>query len=424
MTDVYLIYSVLLTIAFCLSLPFYLWKGRGTGRYFRTFLARMRGPGDSLNAEGRSFWIHAVSVGEVLAARALIRPLKERFPDVKIFVSTTTVTGQGVARASLRAADGVFYAPFDWAGPVRRTLRGLRPALLVLMETEIWPNLIHEAKRHGARVALVNGRISPRSFARYRRIRGFMARVLSDVDLFLMQGEAHAQRIQALGAPPERVRVVGNLKFDAVEAPAVAGLAGLFANRGGAPVWVAGSTVAGEDEMVLRAYQRVREEVPQAGLIVAPRHPERFAEIPALVEAAGFRCLRRSALGLEGWQNGSVILLDTLGELAQVYPFASVVFVGGSLVPAGGHNILEPAMAGKAVVVGPHMENFQEIAEQFRSDEALAQVHSVEDLARQVSSLLTDDERRERMGERARALVERNRGGVRETVHALAGLVG
>ena len=424
MTVVYLIYSVLLTIAFCLSLPFYLWKGRGTGRYFRTFLARMRGPGDSLNAEGRSFWIHAVSVGEVLAARSLIRPLKERFPDVKSFVSTTTVTGQGVARASLRGVDGVFYAPFDWAGPVRRTLRGLRPALLVLMETEIWPNLIHEAKRHGARVALVNGRISPRSFARYRRIRGFMARVLSDVDLFLMQGEAHAQRIQALGAPPERVRVVGNLKFDAVEAPAVAGLAGLFANRGGAPVWVAGSTVAGEEEMVLRAYQRVREEVPQAALIVAPRHPERFAAVPSIVEAAGFRCLRRSALGPEGWQNGSVVLLDTLGELAQVYPFASVVFVGGSLVPAGGHNILEPAMAGKAVVVGPHMENFREIAEQFRSDEALAQVHSVEDLARQVSSLLTDDARRERMGERARALDERNRGGVRETVHALAGLVG
>jgi 3-deoxy-D-manno-octulosonic-acid transferase len=202
-TVVYLIYSVLLTIAFCLSLPFYLWKGRGTGRYSAPFLARMRGPGDSLNVEGRPFWIHAVSVGEVLAARSLIRPLKERFPEVKIFVSTTTVTGQGVARASLRGVDGVFYAPFDWAGPVRRTLRGLRPALLVLMETEIWPNLIHEAKRHGARVAIVNGRISPRSFSRYRRIRGFMARVLSDVDLFLMQGEAHAQRIQALGAPPE-----------------------------------------------------------------------------------------------------------------------------------------------------------------------------------------------------------------------------
>ena len=420
----YLIYSVLLTIAFSLSLPFYLWKGWGTGRYLRTFLDRMRGPGDSLRVDGHSFWIHAVSVGEVLAARSLISPLKERFPDVPIYVSATTVTGHAVASSSLRGVDGVFFAPFDWVGPVRRTLRSLRPALLLLVETEIWPNLIHEAKRHGARVALVNGRISPRSFSRYRRIRAFMARVLSDVDLFLMQGEAHAQRVRELGAAPERVRVLGNLKFDAAEAPPLAGLASLFATRHGAPVWVAGSTVAGEEEMVLRAYRRVRERIPQAGLIVAPRHPERFAEVPPLVEAAGFRCVRRSVLGPEGWQNGSVVLLDTLGELAQVYPFASVVFVGGSLVPAGGHNILEAAMAGKAVVVGPHMENFQEIAEQFRSDEALAQVRSEEDLAQQVLSLLTDEARRERMGERARALVERNRGGVRETVRALAGLVG
>lgn len=420
----YLIYSVLLTIGFALSLPFYLWKGRGSGRYFRTFLERMKGPGDSLKADGRSFWIHAVSVGEVLAARALIAPLKERFPDAQVFVSATTITGHAVARSSLRGVDGVFYAPFDWVGPVRRTLRRLRPELLVLMETEIWPNLIHEAKQHGARVALVNGRLSPRSFSRYRRIRAFMARVLSDVDLFLMQGEAHAQRVRELGAPAERVRVLGNLKFDAVEAPPLAGLASLFARRHGAPVWVAGSTVAGEEEMVLSAYRRVREQIPQAGLIMAPRHPERFAEVPPLVEAAGFRCVRRSALGPEGWQNGSVVLLDTLGELAQVYPFAAVVFVGGSLVPAGGHNILEAAMAGKAVVVGPHMENFQEIAEQFRSDEALAQVHSAEDLAQQVLSLLTDDVRRERMGAKARALVARNRGGVRATVHALAGLVG
>ena len=420
----YLIYSVLLTIGFALSLPFYLWKGRGTGRYLRTFLERMKGPGDSLKVDGRCFWIHAVSVGEVLAARALIAPLKERFPDAQVFVSATTITGHAVARSSLRGVDGVFYAPFDWAGPVRRTLRRLRPELLVLMETEIWPNLIHEAKRHGARVALVNGRLSPRSFSRYRRIRAFMARVLSDVDLFLMQGEAHAQRVRELGAPAERVRVLGNLKFDAIEAPPLAGLASLFATRHGAPVWVAGSTVAGEEEMVLSAYRRVHERIPQAGLIVAPRHPERFAEVPALVEAAGFRCVRRSALGPEGWQNGSVVLLDTLGELAQVYPFAAVVFVGGSLVPAGGHNILEAAMAGKAVVVGPHMENFQEIAEQFRSEEALAQVHSADDLAQQVLSLLSDDVRRERMGAKARALVARNRGGVRATVRALAGLVG
>jgi 3-deoxy-D-manno-octulosonic-acid transferase len=265
-----------------------------------------------------------------------------------------------------------------------------------------------------------------RSFSRYRRVRRFLKRVLGDVDLFLMQGQAHAQRIREMGAPDERVRVTGNLKFDAVaSARTPERLARLIlgdAHRR-RPLWVAGSTVAGEEEIILRAFHRVRERLPGTGLILAPRHPERFAEVPALIEAAGFRCRRRTALDPGTWRDGEVLLLDTLGELAQLYALATVVFVGGSLVPSGGHNILEPAMAGKAVVVGPHMANFQEIADQFRAEAAMVEVSSAEELAREVLSLLTDDERRRRLGERARNLIDRNRGALRGTVDALSGLV-
>jgi 3-deoxy-D-manno-octulosonic-acid transferase len=423
---VHILYSVLLTIGFALALPWFLWKGRSTGKYLRTFRERMGRLPVYLNVDGdRSIWIHAVSVGEVLAARPLVPALRERFPGHRLFLSTTTVTGNAVAKRSVRGVDGLFYAPFDFPRPVRQALEVLNPSLLVLVETELWPNLIHEARRRGTRVALVNGRISPRSFPRYLRVRRFLARVLCEIDLFLMQGEAHAERIRSMGAAEDRVRVTGNLKFDAVEPERLPErLARLI--QGGAqprPLWVAGSTVGGEEELVLSAFHRVRERVPQARLLVAPRHPERFAAVPSLVEAAGFRCLRRSALDPLAWRDGEVLLLDTLGELAQVYALASVVFVGGSLVPAGGHNILEAAVAGKPVVVGPHMENFQEIADQFRSESALVQVASPDELAREVSALLLDEGRRRGLGERARDLVDRNRGALLRTTDALSSLL-
>jgi 3-deoxy-D-manno-octulosonic-acid transferase len=423
---VHILYSLLLTAGFVLALPWFLWKGRATGKYLRNFRERMGRLPAYLNVDGdRSVWIHAVSVGEVLAARPLVPALRERFPAHRIFLSTTTTTGNAVAKKSVRGVDGLFYAPLDFPHPVRRALEVLNPSLLVLVETELWPNLVHEARRRGTRVALVNGRISPRSFPRYARVRRLLRPLFSEIDLYLMQGDPHADRVRSLGAPPDRVRVTGNLKFDAVEPGRIPErLARLL--QGGhdtRPLWVAGSTVGGEEQLVLSAFHRVRQRVPQARLLVAPRHPERFGLVPPLVEAAGFRCLRRSALDPAAWRDGEVLLLDTLGELAQVYALASVVFVGGSLVPSGGHNILEPAVAGKAVVVGPHMENFQEIADQFRSESAMVQVSSPDELAREVSALLLDDERRRRLGERARELVGRNRGAVSRTADALSSLL-
>lgn len=414
----YFAYTVLLAAGFALALPYFLWKGRRSGKYRRNFGERMGAlpPGLGPGRPG-SIWVHAVSVGEVLAARPLLAGLKQRFPDRQVFLSTTTLTGRAVAERGV-AADGLFFAPFDFPGPVRKALSRLDPGLLILVETELWPNLVHQARRHGARVALVNGRISPRSYPRYRRLRPLLRRMLAELDLLLMQSPAHAQRALELGAPPERVRVAGNLKFDAPAPPAPpAPLARLLGD--GRPVWVAGSTVEGEEAAVLAAFGQARRRCPDLSLVLVPRHPERFDLVPPLVEAAGFRCLRRSQLGTEPTGPVEVVLLDSLGELAGVYALATVVFVGGSLVPAGGHNVLEVAAAGKPILVGPHMENFQEIADQFRSEGALLQVGSAEALGVAVTDLLTDGARRQMLGEAGRALLARNRGALTATLDAL-----
>jgi 3-deoxy-D-manno-octulosonic-acid transferase len=400
--------------------PFYLWKGRATGHYWRTFGARMGRLPDAVTSHRGAVWIHAVSVGEALAARSLVEPLRQALPGRAVLVSTSTAAGGAIAAQAL-PPDRLFVAPFDFPWAVASVLDGLRPSLLVLVETELWPNLIRQARRGGIPVAVVNGRISDRSFPRYRRIRGFLRHVLAQVDLYLMQGDQHAERIRALGAPPQRVRVSGNLKFDALGEPRVPDeLASL---GDGGPLWVAGSTMLGEDQLVLRALSEVRARRPDVRLVLAPRRPERFAEVPALAEAAGFRCVKRSTLAGAPWREGEVLLLDTIGELAGVYALATVVFVGGSLVPTGGHNVLEAALWGKAIVVGPHMENFREIADTFRAESALVQIDGPDRLGPEVLALFEDESRRTELGERARVLVEKSRGARRVTVDALAGLV-
>lgn len=424
---VYFLYSFLLAVAFVFSAPFYLWKGRGTGKYLRTLPGRMGNmPAAIAPAAGPSIWIHAVSVGEVLAARVLVQPLKARFPGHRVFVSTTTLTGNAVARDTVQGADGVFFAPFDFTRAVKRVLDRLNPALLVLVETEIWPNLIHLARRRGARVAVVNGRISPRSFPRYRRARMLLRPVLAEVDLFLMQGDAHAARMLEMGAPPPRVRVMGNLKYDALRAPETPPALRRALGQDGhepRPLWVAGSTVEGEEEAVLKAFAAVRASHPDARVLIAPRHPERFAAVADLVARTGLACARRTRLPDAGWSGGDVLVLDTLGELAQVYPLATVVFVGGSLARAGGHNVLEPAVAGKAIVVGPHMENFREIAAEFLAEDALVQVRDAAGLTEAVVRLFADGAARDALGTRAQRIVAGNRGALDRTVDALAGLL-
>jgi len=378
----------------------------------------------NIDAES-SIWIHAVSVGELLTARPLIAALRETHPKLRIFLSTTTMSAQQLARRNALDVDGVFYFPFDLGFVVRRTLDLVKPKLFLMMETEIWPNLLRECRRRGVKTAIVNGRLSSRSFPRYRFARGFFRHVLADIDRFCVQSEESARRFMAIGAPADRVTVTGSLKFDSLE-PASAGqtrsrerVLRYFRFPPSRPVWVAGSTMKGEEAVVLRVFRRLKSAQPAAVLVLAPRHPERFDDVVALAAQEGFRTVRRSELPIDAEPRADIVVLDTIGELAAVYQVGTVVFVGGSLVPTGGHNILEPAVFGRPVVFGSHMQNFSEIAAAFVASDAGVQVASDGAFEEEVLALMGDPVRRARLGAAARALVEANRGAKVRTLEVL-----
>jgi 3-deoxy-D-manno-octulosonic-acid transferase len=371
-----------------------------------------------------SIWIHAVSVGELLTARPLIASLREKHPSLRIFLSTTTMSAQQLARRNPLDVDGVFYFPFDLGFVVRRTLDLVKPKLFLMMETEIWPNLLRECRRRGVRTAIVNGRLSSRSFPRYRAARGFFRHVLADIDHFCVQSDESRRRFVEIGAPADRVTVTGSLKFDSLEATAGQTrsrerVLRYFRFPAPRPVWVAGSTMKGEEAIVLRVFRRLKASQPAAVLVLAPRHPERFDDVVAMAQQEGFRTVRRSELPIDAEPRADVVVLDTLGELAAVYQVGTLVFVGGSLVPTGGHNILEPAVFGRPVVFGPHMHNFAEIAAAFVAADAGVQVASEGAFEDEVLALMADPVRRARLGAAARALVDANRGAKGRTLEAL-----
>jgi len=345
--------------------------------------------------------VHAVSVGEVLAIAGLVDELKRRFPQHRIFVSTTTDTGQALARKRFGEAN-VFYFPMDFAFAIQPYMRALRPEMVVIAETEFWPNFLRLAHGSGARVAVVNARISDRSLPNYRRFQGLLRRLLANVDLFLAQTSADAGRLQDIGAQPNRVRVAGNLKFD-MAAPAappiVAGLRESFAANASGPVLICGSTVDGEEPLLVKAFENLRVPHPRAVMILAPRHPERFPAVAGLLEQMSIPFWRRSLWKSEPL-NGGVLLLDTIGELAALYALADIAFVGGSLVPRGGHNIIEPAQQGVAIVVGNHTENFRDIVGLFQSRDAVRIVGPAE-LPLVLMELLANDAERKALGQRA-----------------------
>lgn len=385
------------------------------------------------SSHGGAVWIHAVSVGEVLAAKPLVEGLKRRYPGRLIFVSTTTETGQRLARERLQSADGIFYFPLDWVVPVRRALRAIRPALVIIMETEIWPNFLREARRNGVPVIFVNARISERSFARFVRwkfvVGEFFAQALSEATVFLAQAPEDAKRLSEMGAPEERIEVTGNLKYDS-EPPAIGGfgkwLKEEVARQERWPLIVAGSVVEEEEEAVLAAYDVVQRQWRHALLVLAPRKPDRFNAAANIVGTDGWHVVRRSVLDLTAPldENADVLVLDSIGELAGLYSMADAVFVGGSLVPAGGHNILEPAWFARPPVFGPSMENFREMAAQFLDARAGIQVRSSQQLGKVWVQLIEEDALRERMGKAARELSERNRGATRVSLERIAGILG
>ena len=422
----YLLYSVATLIALVALAPYFLYQALRHNKYVGSLGQRLGYLPVSFNLDAEeSIWVHAVSVGEVLAARPIVAGLKARYPSLRVFLSTTTMSGQKLAR-SVSDADAVFYFPFDFTFIVRKTLNLVKPRLLVMVETEIWPNLLRECRRRNVRTALVNGRISPRSFPRYRIIRPFMRRVLGDIDRFCVQSEETARRLGKLGADASRVTVTGSLKFDSLDPSTAPGrgrerVVRFFRISQGRLVFVAGSTSKGEEEAVIRAFNRVR--TTQAGnnalLILAARHPERFADVERLCQREGLSTKRRSDLPIDSEPRVDAVILDTIGELAQLYQIATAVFVGGSLVPAGGHNILEPAVHGRPIIFGPHMDNFAEIADAFLTKGAAIQVRTDRELEDAVVSLMADPVRRMRLGAAARALVEANRGARIKTMMAI-----
>jgi 3-deoxy-D-manno-octulosonic-acid transferase len=428
----YVVYSLLSLLLFVVLSPYFLYQAIRYKKYIGSLRERLGYLPVSFNVDGdASIWIHAVSVGEALTARALAADLKARYPRLKLFLSTTTMAGQQVARSSLRhVVDGVFFFPFDWSFIVRRTLDLVKPRLFVMMETEIWPNLLRECRRRGVRTVMVNGRISTRSYPRYRLVRPLFRRVLAGVDRFCMQGEDSARRLIDLGADPARVTVTGSLKFDSLEVPAT-GVHGkprervlrFFRLSPHRTVLVAGSTVRGEEQAVLHAFGLIKATQTHAVCIVAPRQPERFGEVERLAREAGFVTARRSELPIDAEPRADVVVLDSIGELAQLYQVATVVFVGGSLVDHGGHNILEPAIFGKPIVFGPHMQNFREIAETFVGSGAALQVSSDRDLDDAILGLVRDPVQRASLGAAARALVEANRGAKDRTLAVIGDLL-
>jgi len=424
---VHLLYTIAIVLLAVVLSPWFAYQAIRYRKYTGSLAQRMGYLPVSFNLDGDdSIWIHAVSVGEALTARALVADLRERYPGLRLFLSTTTLTGQQIARTRLQDVDAVFFFPFDWPPFVTRTLRLVRPKLFIMMETEIWPNLLRACRRQGVRTVLVNGRISSRSYPRYRLVRPFFRRVLADVDRFCMQSEESARRIVDIGADPARVAVTGSLKFESLESPgAVAGRGAgrvlrYFRLPASRPVFMAASTVKGEEGAVLAAFAAVRRTSPSALLILAPRKPERFAEAEALARAEGLRVVRRTDLSVDAEPRADVVILDSIGELAHLFQVATIVFVGGSLVDHGGHNILEPAVHGKPIVFGPHMQNFAEIAAAFLREQAAVEVADRAELGAVVVRLMGDPVERARLGAAARALVEANRGAKPRTLEAIA----
>jgi 3-deoxy-D-manno-octulosonic-acid transferase len=448
---VYFIYSLLMGFAALLLVPYWLVQSLRTGKYLSNLgqrlgfsfpsLANM--PADRPGA----IWIHAVSVGETLSGMTLARRLKEAYPNRPLIVSTTTLTGQALARERMPFADAVIYFPLDWRFCVRRALKAVRPSLVLVLETEIWPNFLREAERRKVPVLFVSGRISDRSFARYQTylrafgffLRPFLRDVLSRASGFLMQSGKDAERIRALGAPADRVHVSGNLKYD-LELPVATPLSNWLEaearRRGRSPIIVAGSVVATEEPHVLIAFGTLQGEYPKALLVLAPRKPERFDSAAEFIDESHRKFIRRSKLAIPGpsqsaggSENGAisedvtVLLVDSIGELASLYRVADGVFVGGSLVQSGGHNILEPAAFGKIPVFGPSMENFAEIASRFLSVGAAVQVESPEDAGVAWIEFFRNPERMKKMGEAARSLVEGSRGATDRAVARIGTLL-
>lgn len=402
------------------------------GKYAQGFAERF-GDIPEFSAGGRPvIWVHCVSVGEVNAARPLVKGISEAYPDYRIVVSTVTRSGQDLAHAVYGGvADLIFYFPFDWQFTVRRAIQAIRPNMILVMETEIWFNFFRETKRRGVTLAIVNGRLSEKSVRRYQRIPKTIRRVLRYVDAAFVQTQEEARRFKSLGMSKRKLTVTGNLKFDqrisAEDHTKTAYFRERFSITQDSPLIIAASTHENEENWMLEAFGGLvrRRGCERARLMIAPRHPERFSEVAEMIRRTGLPFARRSgALDLDDGE-ARIILLDSIGELRSVYPLAEIVFVGGSLVPHGGQNILEPALECKAIVTGPHMMNFEAIAREFEEADALLKLPESSEanipslLEENISRLILDISLRRQLGGKAYGMIESNRGATERTLNGL-----
>ena len=427
----YLAYSLLLSLGLIVLIPHFLFQALAHGKYVAGLRQRL-GAVPPVNGKP-VIWLHCVSVGETQAARPLAKRLKQQFPHHDLVVSTITLTGQNLARDVFRnQAANVFYFPFDWCWTVRRTLKAVNPAVVLIMETELWPNFLRECKKRRIPVAVVNGRISRQSYRRYRLIKSFLRRVLSSLSIAVMQSETDADRLKELGMAKEKLFISGNLKFDAELAGELTGktdeLRQRFAIDSNVPLILAASTHAPEEEIILESIQQLRQKQP-VRLMLAPRHPERFNEVATLLQKSGLSWTRRTSLPHANDTNAVVILLDTIGELPATYALAQLVFVGGSIVDKGGHNVLEPAAAGATVVTGTNTHNFHAIVELMNEANALVQLPPLEgstasdEIAQTFERLLANPAEREELGQRAKQLITANQGAADRTMQLIAPLL-
>ncbi len=421
---IWLLYNILFVIGFLVMLPHFLLRMKRRGGYLHDFSHRFGSYRPELRAklrEGPRIWVHAVSVGELFVAMKFMEELRKRRPGARFVLSTTTSTGHAIADRQLQADDVLIYFPIDFPAIVRRALNAIRPQALVLVECELWPNLIRLAKRRGIPVVLVNGRISEHSYRGYRMLRIFTRPLLSEVDLFCVQSEADRERLVDLGAAASRIHVVGTAKYDlasgdgggAEKAWAVLGKAGIGRDD---LVLLGGSTWAGEEAALLDAYRGLKERFPRLALVLVPRHAERSGDVVKDIEAAGLRWVRRTALEAGPQERPDVLLVDTTGELKMFYAAASIIFVGKSLTQHGGQNIIEPAQFGKPILVGPNMENFAAVMDDFRSAGAIVEVKDAKGLLQAIEQLLADEARRALYGRHAAEVVRDNAGAIAKTL--------
>ena len=426
----YALYSALLAVFLVLTLPYWVLQMLRHGKY-RAGLRQRFGavPANLTTGRDRSvIWVHAVSVGEVVAVSAVVAALREKLPRHRVVISTTTSTGQKLAVRRFGAED-VFYFPLDFAFAIRPYFDALRPELVVIAETEFWPNFLRMAKRSGARVSVINCRISDRSLPGYKRFRFWfpklLEKTLANVDAFLAQTDEDKRRLIEIGAAESKVAVAGNLKFDVAPPPSPKILASLresFSVSGAGPILVCGSTLESEEGSLLSAFRNILVNHPKAVMMLAPRHPERFSKVADLVQSLGFPVWRRSLWSGDALAGG-VFLVDSIGELAALYSLATVAFVGGSLVPRGGHNILEPALYGVAIVTGNHYENFRDVVNFFARRNAV-RIVGVAELPLVLMELIGNDNERATLGRNALAALESQRGATDRTVAALLQLIG